>query len=145
MVVGTVITCAHYCYWLFGMEWQLILYVLLAVCVCVCVCVCTMQQLAVKIELVCVVCLFWECYICLVLCYHCPGEFATYLNFCRSLKFEDKPDYTYLRQLFRNLFHRLGFTYDYVFDWNTARIVSTSSSLHELFSLLLPTRLAAIA
>ena len=52
------------------------------------------------------------------------GEFATYLNFCRSLKFEDKPDYVYLRQLFRTLFHRLGYTYDYVFDWNTARIVS---------------------
>ena len=50
-------------------------------------------------------------------------EFATYLNFCRTLKFEDKPDYTYLKQLFRNLFHRLGYTYDYVFDWNTARIV----------------------
>ena len=54
------------------------------------------------------------------------GEFATYLNFCRSLKFEDKPDYAYLRQLFRNLFHKLGYTYDYVFDWNTARIVSPS-------------------
>ena len=52
------------------------------------------------------------------------GEFVTYLNFCRSLKFEDKPDYAYLRQLFRNLFHKLGYTYDYVFDWNTARIVS---------------------
>ena len=52
------------------------------------------------------------------------GEFVTYLNFCRSLKFEDKPDYAYLRQLFRSLFHKLGYTYDYVFDWNTARIVS---------------------
>ncbi len=57
-------------------------------------------------------------YCCLVI-----DEFATYLNFCRTLKFEDKPDYTYLKQLFRNLFHRLGYTYDYVFDWNTARIV----------------------
>lgn len=57
-----------------------------------------------------------------VLCRGYPSEFATYLNFCRSLKFEDKPDYTYLRQLFRNLFHKLGYTYDYVFDWNTARI-----------------------
>jgi hypothetical protein len=26
--------------------------------------------------------------------------------------------FSYLRQLFRNLFHRQGFTYDYVFDWN---------------------------
>ena len=54
---------------------------------------------------------------------HLLGEFVTYLNFCRSLKFEDKPDYAYLRQLFRSLFHKLGYTYDYVFDWNTARIV----------------------
>jgi len=47
-----------------------------------------------------------------------PSEFATYLNFCRSLRFDDKPDYSYLRQLFRNLFHRHGYTYDYIFDWN---------------------------
>lgn len=26
--------------------------------------------------------------------------------------------HSYLRQLFRNLFHKQGFTYDYVFDWN---------------------------
>lgn len=25
---------------------------------------------------------------------------------------------SYLRELFRNLFHKQGFTYDYVFDWN---------------------------
>lgn len=66
-------------------------------------------------------------YICIYSCLKClgvhVGEFGTYLNFCRSLKFEDKPDYTYLRQLFRTLFHRLGYTYDYVFDWNTAGIV----------------------
>ncbi|XP_015786232.1 casein kinase I isoform X2 [Tetranychus urticae] len=52
------------------------------------------------------------------LCRGFPSEFATYLNYCRKLKFEDKPDYSYLRQLLRNLFHRQGFTYDYIFDWN---------------------------
>lgn len=52
------------------------------------------------------------------LCKGYPAEFATYLNYCKSLRFEEKPDYSYLRQLFRNLFHRQGFTYDYVFDWN---------------------------
>eukprot|EP00051_Salpingoeca_urceolata_P004111 m.62722 g.62722 ORF g.62722 m.62722 type:complete len:371 (-) comp13379_c0_seq3:75-1187(-) len=52
-----------------------------------------------------------------VLCRGFPPEFATYLTFCRSLRFEDKPDYSYLRQLFRNLFHREGYSYDYVFDW----------------------------
>ena len=45
------------------------------------------------------------------------GEFATYLTYCRSLGFEDKPDYAYLRKLFRDLFVRQGYTMDYEFDW----------------------------
>ena len=53
----------------------------------------------------------------------CPAEFTTYLNYCRSLRFEEKPDYAYLRQLIRNLFHRQGFSYDYVFDWNAMKEV----------------------
>lgn len=53
-----------------------------------------------------------------VLCKGFPSEFSTYLNNCRSLRFDDKPDYSYLRQLFRNLFHTQGYVYDYIFDWN---------------------------
>jgi len=55
------------------------------------------------------------------LCEGAPAEFATYHNYVRSLRFEEKPDYAYLRQLIRNLFYRQGFTYDYVFDWNTLK------------------------
>ncbi|XP_007973948.1 casein kinase I isoform X3 [Chlorocebus sabaeus] len=62
-----------------------------------------------------------------VLCKGYPSEFSTYLNFCRSLRFDDKPDYSYLRQLFRNLFHRQGFSYDYVFDWNMLKFGASSS------------------
>lgn len=51
------------------------------------------------------------------LCDAYPSEFATYLNYCRSLGFEDKPDYQYVRKLFRDLFVRLGYTMDYMFDW----------------------------
>ncbi|KAL5018055.1 hypothetical protein ScPMuIL_003777 [Solemya velum] len=61
------------------------------------------------------------------LCKAFPSEFATYLNFCRSLRFDDKPDYSYLRQLFRNLFHRQGYTYDYVFDWNMLKFGGRNS------------------
>lgn len=45
------------------------------------------------------------------------------------MRFDDKPDYSYLRQLFRNLFHRQGFSYDYVFDWNMLKFVSGITSL----------------
>ena len=62
-----------------------------------------------------------------VLCKGFPSEFATYLNFCRSLRFDDKPNYSYLRQLFRNLFHREGYVYDYVFDWTVQIKVSCDS------------------
>ncbi|XP_061701055.1 casein kinase I [Syngnathoides biaculeatus] len=63
-----------------------------------------------------------------VLCKGYPSEFSTYLNFCRSLRFDDKPDYSYLRQLFRNLFHRQGFSYDYVFDWNMLKFGGTRTT-----------------
>lgn len=66
-----------------------------------------------------------------------PAEFSTYLNLCRSLRFDDKPDYSYLRQLFRNLFHRQGFSYDYVFDWNMLKFVSPSSRIPDFCRLLL--------
>ena len=41
-----------------------------------------------------------------------------YLNYCRGLRFEEMPDYMYLRQLFRILFRTLNHQYDYVFDWS---------------------------
>jgi len=37
--------------------------------------------------------------------------------YCRNLKFEDKPDYAYLRSLLKDLFAKLGFEWDYEYDW----------------------------
>lgn len=51
------------------------------------------------------------------LCRGYPTEFASYFHYCRSLRFEDTPDYQYLKRLFRDLFIREGFQFDYVFDW----------------------------
>ena len=58
-----------------------------------------------------------------LLCRTFPNEFAIYLNYTRSLRFGDKPDYSYLRKLFRDLFVREGFQYDYVFDWTIFKYV----------------------
>ncbi|ESO06528.1 hypothetical protein HELRODRAFT_63866 [Helobdella robusta] len=52
-----------------------------------------------------------------VLCKSFPTEFMMYLNYCRNLRFDEAPDYMYLRQLFRILFRTLNYTYDYIFDW----------------------------
>ncbi|RDX58699.1 Casein kinase 1-like protein 2, partial [Mucuna pruriens] len=51
------------------------------------------------------------------LCRGYPSEFASYFHYCRSLRFDDKPDYAYLKRLFRDLFIYEGFQFDYVFDW----------------------------
>jgi len=50
-----------------------------------------------------------------------PPEFVKYLNYVRALRFTDKPDYAYLRDLFRDLFNRQCYTYDYVFDWTVLK------------------------
>ena len=39
------------------------------------------------------------------------------MEYCRSLKFEDRPDAQFLRKLFKDLFYRLGYEHDYIFDW----------------------------
>ncbi|KAG2216926.1 hypothetical protein INT45_004122 [Circinella minor] len=57
-----------------------------------------------------------------LLCRGFPSEFAIYLNYTRSLRFDDKPDYSYLRKLFRDLFVREGYQYDYMFDWTSYKL-----------------------
>ncbi|KAG9140335.1 hypothetical protein Leryth_018494 [Lithospermum erythrorhizon] len=52
-----------------------------------------------------------------VLCKALPVDFASYLQYCHSLTFDQRPDYGFLKRLFRELFTREGFEFDYVFDW----------------------------
>lgn len=44
-------------------------------------------------------------------------EFAKYLEYCRKLRFDEKPDYVFLRRMFKELFIREGYEFDYVYDW----------------------------
>jgi casein kinase 1 len=62
------------------------------------------------------------------LCRGYPSEFASYFHYCRSLRFEDKPEYSYLKRLFRDLFIREGFQFDYVFDWTILKYQQTQIS-----------------
>ncbi|KAK8701690.1 hypothetical protein V6N13_020070 [Hibiscus sabdariffa] len=66
-----------------------------------------------------------------VLCKSYPSEFVSYFHYCRSLRFEDKPDYSYLKRLFRDLFIREGYRFDYVYDWTILKYPRlTGSSRH---------------
>ena len=46
-----------------------------------------------------------------------PEEFSKYINYCRGLQFEEKPDYNFLRSLFKAIMTRVGYDYDGQFDW----------------------------
>ena len=51
------------------------------------------------------------------LCKGYPQEFTDYLNYSRSIGFEETPDYNYIKKLFKDLFVRLEYECDYNFDW----------------------------
>ncbi|KAJ9129509.1 hypothetical protein P3X46_033805 [Hevea brasiliensis] len=63
-----------------------------------------------------------------VLCKSHPVEFASYLHYCHSLTFEQRPDYGFLKRLFRDLFAREGYEFDYVFDWTIIKYQQAQKS-----------------
>ena len=52
-----------------------------------------------------------------VLCKGYPDEFTTYLNYCHKLKFDENPDYEYLKKLLKDLYLTKGLEYDNIYDW----------------------------
>jgi len=50
-----------------------------------------------------------------LLCKNFPREFVLYLEYCRQLRFEDTPDYKYLKQLFESVLRSTK--NDGIFDW----------------------------
>lgn len=51
------------------------------------------------------------------ICKNFPEEFIVYFQYCRGLQFEEKPDYNYLRSLFKSIFEKFNFEYDFKYDW----------------------------
>jgi hypothetical protein len=73
-----------------------------------------------------------------VLCKGFPLEFVTYFQYCRSLRFDDKPDYSYLRKLFRDLFAREGALFSGCwcsFDPNAGNHTLTNGAQGRLLSI----------
>lgn len=52
------------------------------------------------------------------LCTGLPIEFNLSLSYTRNLRFDETPDYAYLRQLFRILYRTFDYKNDYIYDWN---------------------------
>ncbi|KAI6241021.1 Protein kinase domain-containing protein [Aphelenchoides fujianensis] len=52
------------------------------------------------------------------LCRGFPEQFVFYIEYCKSLGFDQQPDYSHLHRLFADLFRSRAFERDYIFDWN---------------------------
>lgn len=63
-----------------------------------------------------------------VLCKSHPVEFASYIHYCHSLTFDQRPDYGFLKRLFRDLFSREGYEFDYIFDWTIIKFQQAQKS-----------------
>jgi hypothetical protein len=46
------------------------------------------------------------------------------LNYTRSLKFEEKPDYLWIKRLFKDLFDKYDYKYDLIFEWGLVATVN---------------------
>ncbi|KAI5285395.1 hypothetical protein KEM54_000602 [Ascosphaera aggregata] len=51
------------------------------------------------------------------LCQGLPHEFVKYFNYCRSLRYDERPDYSYLRSLFQRILTSVNVRVDAMFDW----------------------------
>ena len=52
-----------------------------------------------------------------LLCKGFPEEFSNFINYTRDLKFDDRPDYNYLKRLLKSISDKEKFEFDFNFDW----------------------------
>ena len=63
------------------------------------------------------------------LCAQLPKEFKIFINHVKCLNFEDKPKYAEYRKLFRDLFIREGFVFDYKYEWGLIMLSRSMDSI----------------
>lgn len=78
------------------------------------------------------------------LCKGFPKEFTDYLNYCHKLNFDEKPDYSYARKLFKDLLIKKGFDYDYVYDWLVQVKGSPEKIIEAIKPGVIPTKITEV-
>ena len=68
-----------------------------------------------------------------VLCSGIPQEFKYFLDEVKKIGFTETPHYSLYREVFRELFIREGYSYDYIFDWNISEGLPVSKSFSNGF------------
>ena len=68
------------------------------------------------------------------LCETLPNEFEQYIKYTRNLKYEEDPDYNYLKNLFVNVLKKNHLEFNYYYDWDQTtlsneEVISINNSL----------------
>ena len=68
------------------------------------------------------------------LCETLPNEFEQYIKYTRNLKYEEDPDYNYLKNLFVNVLKKNNLEFNYYYDWDQStlsneEVISINNSL----------------
>ncbi|OHT07767.1 Casein kinase I isoform delta-B [Tritrichomonas foetus] len=78
------------------------------------------------------------------LCYGLPNEFYQYMKSVRALKYDEQPQYSEYRRIFRELFERENMIFDNIYEWTpktlTKCVKQTSSYSQVPTSRIVPTR-----
>jgi casein kinase 1 len=64
-------------------------------------------------------------------CLGLPSEFMIFINYSKTLRFEEKPDYSYLRRLFKELMQRENLVNDGLYDWVLPRNSKSRNSIRK--------------
>ena len=46
-----------------------------------------------------------------------PEEFSKFLTYVKALRFDERPDYAYLKKLFREKMIVEDYSHDFIYDW----------------------------
>ena len=56
------------------------------------------------------------------LCKGFPEETQTFIQYAKELRFEDRPDYSYLKKLIKQMADRDNIQFDFEFDWTIKQL-----------------------
>jgi len=57
------------------------------------------------------------------LCSDCPEEIGQYITYVKKLKYEEEPNYNYLKNLFYEILNKTGNKFDYLYDWDNTKTI----------------------
>ena len=66
------------------------------------------------------------------LCGECPLEIGEYITYVKNLKYEEEPNYDFMKNIFRNLLNKLDFKFGYSYDWDNSKTIIDISQYKDI-------------